>query len=39
MKISSAPLKQIIKEILFYRVFHRESEEKKETLKKKEETR
>jgi len=37
MKISTAPLKQIIKEILFYRVFHRETDEKKEAPKKKEE--
>jgi len=38
VKISAAPLKQIIKEILFYRVFHRETDEQKESSKKKEET-
>jgi len=38
MKIPTAPLKQIIKEVLFYREFHRETEEKKEAPKKKEET-
>ena len=38
MKILTAPLKQIIKEILFYREFHRETDEKKEAPKKKEET-
>jgi hypothetical protein len=38
MKISTSPLKQIIKEVLFYRVFHRETDEKKEASKKKEET-
>tara|TARA_R110000824_G_scaffold76817_1_gene194591 strand:+ start:195 stop:314 length:120 start_codon:yes stop_codon:yes gene_type:complete len=36
VKISTAPLKQIIKEVLFYREFHRETEEKKEAPKKKE---
>jgi|TARA_Y100000034_G_scaffold115179_1_gene152058 hypothetical protein len=38
MKISTAPLKQLIKEILFYREFHREAEEKKKSANKKEET-
>jgi len=38
MKISTARLKQIIKEELFYREFHRETEEKKEAPKKKEAT-
>lgn len=36
MKISTAPLKQIIKEILFYREFHRDAAAKKESENKKE---
>lgn len=37
MKISANPLKKLIKEILFYREFHRETEDIKEAPKKKEE--
>jgi hypothetical protein len=37
MKISAAPLKKIIKEVLFYREFYRKSGEQKKQEEKKDE--